>query len=101
MTNPVWLASWLKIAVVDYYGAAVPLSLIAIMSEEGLWRGGLWALGFCLIGSPATLAYTAYRLYYKTLAFGQHDPFLDDAVIKKKKDDDAPSAEPVKVAPSK
>jgi hypothetical protein len=89
MNSLSWVGSWLKVATMDYYGAAVPLSLIAILSEEGLVRGGLWALGFCLIGSPATLAYTAYRLYFKSLALAKMDPDFE-AVSIKKKNDDAP-----------
>ena len=48
-------------AVLDYYGAALPLCGIAVASEPGM-SGWLWSLGFCLGGSPFCCAYVVLRL---------------------------------------
>jgi hypothetical protein len=61
MSNLEWTAAWLKMTVVDYYGAALPLCGIAISSDAG-WSGWLWSIGFCLGGSPFCCAYVVLRL---------------------------------------
>ena len=56
-----WVRAWLWMTVADYYGAALPLCGIAIASQPGL-EGWLWAVGFCLLGSPVCCAYVVLRL---------------------------------------
>lgn len=56
--------------VVDYYGASICLSFIAILSEEFPY-GLLWAVGFNLLGGAVCCLYMAYRCMYTT-------PFLAD-----------------------
>ena len=54
-----WVRAWLKMTVLDYYGAALALSGIAL-AEQGLKAGILWSVGFCLLGSPVCCAYMLY-----------------------------------------
>ena len=60
-SNLEWTAAWLKMTVVDYYGAALPLCGIVIASESPL-AGLLWSLAFCIGGSPFCCAYVISRL---------------------------------------
>ena len=61
-SNLAWTNAWLKMTVLDYYGAALPLCGIAIASARDSYSGYLWAAGFCLGGSPFCCAYVALRL---------------------------------------
>ena len=56
-----WLKNWLKMTVLDYYGAALPLCGIAISTEQNM-QGFLWSAGFLFGGSPFCCAYMLYRL---------------------------------------
>ena len=72
-----WTRQWLYMTVVDYYGAAVCLVVIALLNEPILY-GVLWGLGFCLLGSPICCSYMIYRVTMKSLEFskpriGGHD----------------------------
>ena len=58
--NLEWVQAWLKMTVLDYYGAAFALSGIAL-TENVLWEGIAWSLGFCILGSPICCAYMLYR----------------------------------------
>jgi hypothetical protein len=60
LNNLDWVRAWLGMTVLDYYGAAIALSGIAI-SERGFAHGLVWSLGFCSLGSPACCAYMVYR----------------------------------------
>ena len=59
-----WVQAWLKMTVIDYYGAALVLSGIAIL-DEGPCEGLLWSLGFCILGSPVCCVYMVYRILKK------------------------------------
>ena len=68
-----WVNEWLKFSVIDFEGAALCLSLIAINSEKILFFGVLWSVGFCLLGSPICFAYVIYRLTCKSLTLHDDD----------------------------
>lgn len=61
LDNLEWMVAWLKMTVLDYYGAAIPLCGVAISSENG-YAGWLWSIGFCLGGSPFCCAYVMLRM---------------------------------------
>jgi hypothetical protein len=50
----------------------VCLSAIAIASED-IPYGFLWALGFCLLGSPVACLYIVVRLLFKSIALRDRD----------------------------
>ena len=56
-----WLRAWLKMTVLDYYGAALALSAVAVR-QEGWDLGIAWSVGFLLLGAPVCGAYTVYWL---------------------------------------
>ena len=66
--NLEWTRSWLFTTVLDYYGAALCLCVIAIVNEPFVY-GALWTLGFCLLGSPICCSYIVYRALSKSLVF--------------------------------
>jgi hypothetical protein len=68
----VWTREWLYMTIIDYEGAALCLGLIAIFSEP-YYLGFLWALTFCLLGSPFCCVYVAYRLYFKSISLKDDD----------------------------
>ena len=57
-----WVQAWLKMTVLDYYGAAFALSGIAL-TDHGLREGLAWSLGFCILGSPICCVYMMYRTF--------------------------------------
>lgn len=61
VSNVEWLQAWLRMTVVDYYGASLALAGIALV-EEGLYHGLWWSLGFLLLGSPVCCVYMVYRI---------------------------------------
>ena len=61
-----WTKQWLITTVIDFYGAAICLSVITIYSEP-FPNGILWSIGFCLLGSPICCLYCAYRCVLITL----------------------------------
>lgn len=72
-----WTKEWLYMAVLDYYGAALCLSAIAIASE-GCVFGTFWALGFCVLGSPVCCCYIAHRLWCKGIVLGGPEVVTED-----------------------
>ena len=62
LSSLAWTKAWLKMTVLDYYGAAFPLCGVAIASARDKYSGYLWAAGFCFGGSPFCCAYVALRL---------------------------------------
>lgn len=68
----IWTREWLYMTILDYEGAAMCLSLIAIFSEP-YYLGFLWAIAFCLLGSPFCCVYIAYRLYFKSICLKDDD----------------------------
>lgn len=66
VTDIDWTREWLYMTVLDYYGVALCLSLVALKSEPIL-NGILWSLAFCLLGSPTCCLYVVYRLLFKSL----------------------------------
>mmetsp|Transcript_5928 Transcript_5928/g.6049 ORF Transcript_5928/g.6049 Transcript_5928/m.6049 type:complete len:139 (+) Transcript_5928:100-516(+) len=63
-----WSKNWLIATVIDYYGAATCLCVIALLSEPALYMGIIWSIGFLLLGSPICCLYCIYRLVFKSLA---------------------------------
>ena len=60
VTDLDWTKQWLITTVVDYYGAAICLCVITLLSEP-FPNGILWSIGFLLLGSPVCCLYCAYR----------------------------------------
>jgi hypothetical protein len=58
--NLEWTKNWLIATVIDYYGAATCLCVIALLSEPML-QGLAWSTGFLLLGSPICCLYCIYR----------------------------------------
>jgi hypothetical protein len=58
-----WTREWFYMTLLDYYSAAVCLSLIAIWTEGAL-RGLLWSMGFILLGGPLCCLYIVYRFVF-------------------------------------
>jgi hypothetical protein len=58
-----WTKQWLLTTVVDYYGCALCLCMIALLSEP-FPEGIAWSIGFCLLGSPICCIYCIYRYVY-------------------------------------
>ncbi len=58
--------------ILDYYGVAACLSAIAIYSEDVPY-GALWAIGFCLLGSPVACLYIVIRLLFKSISLRDRD----------------------------
>lgn len=69
ITDIEWTKEWLYMAILNYYGAAICLSAIAV-SSEGCVFGTVWALGFFLIGSPVCCCYMIHRLWAKGIVLG-------------------------------
>ena len=59
-----WLRAWLRMTVVDYYGAALVLGGVAVR-DRGWAEGAAWAAGFAVLGAPACCAYAAAHLWRK------------------------------------
>jgi hypothetical protein len=59
-------------STLDYYGAAICLSVIALHSEK-VPLGVLWSLGFCLLGSPVCCLYVANRCFTKSIVLREGD----------------------------
>lgn len=57
-----WTAAWLKMTTIDYYGAALPLCAVILLSEPSLTIGAVWSTGVLLLGSPVACTWVAYRL---------------------------------------
>jgi hypothetical protein len=60
--NLEWTAAWLKVTVVDFYGACLCFCGIVLSSEQSWLTGMLWVLGCCLLGSPVCCAWVLCRL---------------------------------------
>eukprot|EP01031_Cornospumella_fuschlensis_P034040 gene34040-41200_t len=67
-----WTRAWLYTTVLDYYGVAVPLCFIAVLSEDVPY-GFMWALGFLLLGSPVACAYLTMRILFKTAVLADRE----------------------------
>lgn len=69
-----WTREWLYMTILDYYGCAVCLSVIAVLTEDVPY-GILWALGFCFLGSPVACLYMVMRLaVMKGISLRDRDP---------------------------
>ncbi|RPF81816.1 MAG: DUF1475 domain-containing protein [Rhodothermaceae bacterium TMED105] len=55
-----WVRAWLRMTVLDYYGAAFALSGVAF-SERSKQEALAWSFGFFILGSPVCCAYIVYR----------------------------------------
>ena len=58
-----WTAAWLITTIVDYYGACLCFSGVVIGTEESIVKGILWALSFCLLGSPVCCLWVVLHLW--------------------------------------
>ena len=47
-----WTGAWLITTIVDYYGACLCFCGVVLGTEENILKGLLWAISFCLLGSP-------------------------------------------------
>jgi len=58
-----WTAAWLITTIVDYYGACLCFCGVVIGTEESVVKGVLWALSFCLLGSPVCCLWMVLHLW--------------------------------------
>mmetsp|Transcript_853 Transcript_853/g.1837 ORF Transcript_853/g.1837 Transcript_853/m.1837 type:complete len:154 (+) Transcript_853:100-561(+) len=61
--NLEWNNAWLMATVIDYYGACLCLCGVIVGTEEDWFRGALWSLGCCLLGSPICCLWIILRIW--------------------------------------
>jgi hypothetical protein len=58
-----WTSAWLITTIVDYYGACLCFCGVVVGTEENLMKGLLWAISFCLLGSPVCCLWMVLHLW--------------------------------------
>ena len=61
LTDAFCRAGWLLVTVLDYYGCCFVLCGV-ILSSEPFPSSIIWALGCCLVGTPACAAWAVFRM---------------------------------------
>ena len=61
LTDTFCRAGWLLVTVLDYYGCCFVLCGV-ILSSEPFPSSIVWALGCCLVGTPACAAWAVFRM---------------------------------------
>ena len=58
-----WTSAWLVTTIVDYYGACLCFCGVVLGTEENILKGLLWAISFCLLGSPVCCLWMVLHLW--------------------------------------
>ena len=61
LTDAFCRAGWLLVTALDYYGCCFVLCGV-ILSSEPFPSSIIWALGCCLVGTPACAAWAVFRM---------------------------------------